>query len=154
MANGKRELSRYGKGGVMSEKFIRTRVHNNMFGFRGVEWRQDRGKYRARIGHRKNEIRKWLGTFDTAEEAARAYDEAAREIYGDLACLNFPIENERPIIPCFTIADDGKCAYGHDLRTNIYYHKKTGKINCRKCNTMAQRRRSLRKKDRGMARVG
>lgn len=60
----------------------------NSTGYKGVHWRGDAKKYRAVI--RENGKRKSLGYFETAEEAARAYDEAARTIFGNFAYLNFP----------------------------------------------------------------
>lgn len=63
----------------------RTPTHNKS-GFKGVWWHKRYQHWQASIS--VNGKRKHLGVFDTKEDAARAYNEAAKQHHGEFACLN------------------------------------------------------------------
>ncbi|CAJ1949980.1 unnamed protein product [Sphenostylis stenocarpa] len=61
--------------------------------FIGVRQRPS-GRWVAEIKDSSQHVRLWLGTYDTPEEAARAYDEAARALRGENARTNFAPMNQ------------------------------------------------------------
>jgi hypothetical protein len=72
----------------------RQNVHNtglnrlNTSGYKGVHLYKPTGRWQARIRYEGERIS--LGFFDSAAEAAHAYDTAALELFGEFAWLNFP----------------------------------------------------------------
>ncbi len=77
----------------IAENSRNTRLRSdNSTGFKGVG-KLPNGKYRAYIGVENRFIA--LGVYSSPDEAARAYDKAARLYFGEFACVNFPLPGEQ-----------------------------------------------------------
>lgn len=89
--------------------------------YKGVYWQSQYKKWAAKIGSRK--YRAIVGSFESEDAAARAYDAAAKDVYGAYAHLNFPND---PIAPwALQLWEQRKAIRAARTSTvrGVYWHK-------------------------------
>jgi hypothetical protein len=70
-----------------SQNQMNAEISRGRSKYRGVDWYAPRRRWRAQIGF--NGRQEYIGLFEKEEDAARAYDCRAKELFGEFARLNF-----------------------------------------------------------------
>lgn len=132
--------------------------------YKGVSWIR---RSKSRPWHAKIRVdykSQHLGYFATEEEAGRAYDAAARRLFGEFAAVNFPQPGERSALlagpeatgdqpqPEQTVARAPKagraatCSWGHPTNETNTRVDRRGRRECRPCRTRRQRELRARRR--------